>query len=120
MRFSRSQRGEGQVGCLFALILLGIAAFVAYKVIPLKVKAAELHQEVVDEAKSAGTHSDDRIRELILAKAREDNLPVTEDDIKINRANSEITVEVDYVVPIEFPGYTYKWHIEHYAHNPIF
>lgn len=120
MRFRRSERGEGQAGCLFGLILLAIAAFIAYKVIPVKVKAAELRQEVIDDAKSAGTLNDDKIRESILAKARENNLPVAADNIKIARANSEITVEVDYVVPIEFPGYTYRWHINHYAHNPIF
>jgi hypothetical protein len=120
MRFNHRERGEVQIGCLFGLILLGIAAFIAYKVIPLKVKAAELRQVVVDEAKSAGTHKDDKIMAIILSKAKEDNLPVTEDNVKINRANSEITVEVDYIVPIDFPGYTYKWHINHYAHNPIF
>ena len=120
MRLRRSERGEGQAGCLFGLIVLGIAAFIAYKVIPVKVKAAELQQEVTDAAKSAGMLNDDKIRGDILAKAHEDNLPVTEDNIRIARANSEITVDVQYVVPIQFPGYTYQWHIEHYAHNPIF
>lgn len=120
MRLRRGERGEGQIGCLFGLILLGIVAFIAYKVIPLKVKAAELQQEVTDDAKSAGMMNDDKIRASILNKAHEDDLPVTEDNVKISRANSEITIEVDYVVPIQFPGYTYQWHIEHYAHNPIF
>ena len=120
MRISRRERGEGNLGCLFGLILLAAALFVAYKMIPVKVKNAELRQVITDEAKSAGTHRDGQIMETILAKAREDNLPVTEDDVKINRANSEITVEVDYTVPVEFPGYTYQWHIHHVAQNPIF
>jgi len=120
MRKSRRERGEGQFGCLVGLILLGIAIFVAWKMIPVKVKAAELRQAVVDEAKSAGTHNDDRIRSAILAKAREDNLPVTEQDITIVRANSDITVTVAYTVPIVFPGYTYNWHLEHSVTNPIF
>jgi len=120
MRKSRRERGEGQFGCLIGLILLGIVVFVAWKMVPVKVKAAEMRQTVVDEAKSAGTHNDDRIRAAILAKAREDNLPVTEKDITIVRANSEITVTVTYTIQVEFPGYTYNWHIEHQAQNPIF
>src|SRR5437764_15445077 len=96
MRKSRRERGEGQFGCLIGLIILGLAILVAWKMIPVKVKAAELRQTVVDEAKSAGTHNDDRIRAAILAKAREDNLPVTADDIKIARGNGEITVTVTY------------------------
>ena len=120
MRIRRRERGESQFGCLFGLILLGIAIFVAYKMIPVKVKAAELRQTVVDEAKSAGTHNDDRIRGAILAKARDNKLPVTEDDIKIVRGNGEITVTVTYTIPIVFPGYTYNWHLQHEATNPIF
>ena len=120
MRMSRRERGEGRLGCLVGLILLGLAIFVAWKMIPVKVKAAELRQTVVDEAKSAGTHNDERIRGAILAKAREDDLPVTEDDINIVRGNGEITVTVTYTIPIAFPGYTYNWHLVHEARNPIF
>jgi hypothetical protein len=120
MRMSRRERGEIQFGCLFGIIFLAIVGFVAWKMIPVKVKAAELRQTVVDEAKSAGTHNDERIRAAILAKAQEDNLPVTEQDITIVRANSEITVTVTYTLPVVFPGYTYNWHLEHVARNPIF
>lgn len=120
MSFSRRERGEGNFGCLFGLILLAIAIFIAYKMIPIKVKNAELRQVVTDEAKAAGTHKDDQIMRAILAKAEENNLPVTEEDVKINRASNEITVEVQYVVPVEFPGYTYQWKIHHLAQNPIF
>jgi hypothetical protein len=117
---SRRQTGEGKLGCLVGVILLLIGVFIAYKMIPVKVKAAELRQTVVDEAKSAGTHNDESIRQAILVKAKDLNLPVTNEDIQTSRAHSEITVEVNYVVPIDFPGFTYQWHIQHYAHNPIF
>jgi hypothetical protein len=120
MRRFRGQRGEGQFGCVIGLILLLAGIFVAYKMIPIKVKAAELRQEVVDEAKSAGTHGDDRIRAAILAKAQQQGLPVSEGDIKISRAGNNITVDVQYVVPVEFPGFTYQWQFHHHAENPIF
>ncbi|MEA2336787.1 MAG: hypothetical protein QOE82_794 [Thermoanaerobaculia bacterium] len=119
MRNSRRQRGESQFGCLIGLILLGLAIFVAWKMIPVKVKTAELRQTVVNEAHSAGTHSDDRIRGAILAKARENNLPVTEQDVTIVRGNGEITVTCEYTVPIAFPGYTYNWHLKHEERAPI-
>jgi hypothetical protein len=120
MRFKRSERGEGNFGCLVGLILLAIAIFIAYKMIPIKVKNAELRQVVTDEAKAAGTHKDDQIMRAILAKAEENKLPVTEDNVKIHRGSNEITVDVEYVVPVEFPGYTYQWKIRHLAQNPIF
>jgi len=119
MRKSRRERGESQFGCLIGLILLGLAIFLAWKMIPVKVKVAELRQTIVNEAHSAGTHNDDRIRAAIVAKAREDNLPVTEENITIVRTTGEITVTADYTVPIQFPGYTYNWHLHHEERAPI-
>ena len=120
MRRSRGQRGEGQAGCLFGLVLLAMGLFLAYKLIPVKVRTAELRQEVVDQAKSAGLLTDAKILAAILSKADELKLPVTEDDVKIERARGSITVDVQYTVPVQFPGYLYQWHFEHHAENPIF
>jgi hypothetical protein len=120
MRRNRGQRGEGQGGCIFGLILLLIGIFVAYKLIPVKVKAAEMRQTVIDEAKMAGTRSDGRIVTRILQKAEELRLPITEDNIKIQRQQNSIIVDVEYVVPVDFPGTVYKWKFHHHADNPIF
>lgn len=120
MRVRRRERGEGRLGCLVGLILLALAVFIAWKMIPVKVRAAELRQVVVDEAKAAGTHNNDQIKGAIMQKVHDTKLPVTEDDVHITRANSEITVDIEYDVPIDFPGFTYKWHQHHHAENPIF
>lgn len=116
----RGEAGEGQAGCIFGLIVLLIAVFVAFKMVPVKVRAAELRQTVVDEAKSAGTRNDDQILKSILHTAEEERLPVTQDNVKIRRGGNTINVEVEYVVPVEFPGYTYQWKFRHKAENPIF
>jgi len=120
MRTSRRERGEGQMGCVIGLIILAIALFVAYKMIPVKVKASELKNTVSDESKSAGTHNDDRIRDAIVNKAKELKLPVTAEKVKITRFASEITVDVEFDVPIDFPGYVYQWHQHYIQQNPIF
>lgn len=120
MRRFRSQRGEGQLGCVVGLLVLLAAIFVAYKMVPVKVKAAELRGEVVDEAKSAGVRSDEQIARNILRTAEANNLPVSKEDIQITRTANTIRVEVNYTVPIEFPGYTYNWDFRHVAENPIF
>ena len=117
---NRRQKGEGQVGCLIGLVLLLAAGLVAYKMIPVKVKAAELRGTVADEAKSAGQHNDKQIKESILSRAKQLELPVTDSDVFVERKSSMIRIEVNYVVPVEFPGYTYQWHFRHKNENPIF
>jgi len=120
MSRNRRQRGEGQFGCLVGLVLLLLAGLVAYRMIPVKVKAADLRETVIDEARSAGHHKDPAIIGNIVSKAKMLDLPVTPEDVRIKRSNQYIYVDVEYTVPVEFPGYTYQWHFHHKAENPIF
>jgi len=117
---NRRERGEGQFGCLVGLALLVIAGLVAYRMIPIKVKAAELRDTISDEAKSAGNRDNRTIERTILDKAQRLELPVKKSGITIRRRANEIAVDVKYTVPVEFPGYTYKWKFHHHAENPIF
>jgi hypothetical protein len=117
---NRRERGEGQFGCLVGLVFLAIAGLIAYKMIPVKVKAADLRDTVQDYAKSAGQFNDKAIAEAILTKAQALGLPVSENDIEITRRPNEIKVEVNYTVPVKFPGYTYNWKFNHKSENPIF
>lgn len=120
MSNNRSERGEGRFGCLVGLVLLLIAGLIAYRMIPIKVKTADLRDTVIDESKSAGRHGDKAIRGNILNKAQQLELPVTPEDIVIKRTNAYIRIDVKYTVPVEFPGYTYQWDFRHHYENPIF
>ena len=119
-RRNRWELGEGQAGCVFGLLIFLAALFIAYKMIPIKVKAAELRGTIVDEGKSAGRHDNARIIKAIVAEAEEQGLPVGKNEIKISRARGQIEITVEYDVPVEFPGYTYQWHFRHHVQNPIF
>ncbi|HEY2830500.1 MAG TPA: hypothetical protein VGJ88_10320 [Thermoanaerobaculia bacterium] len=120
MRRNRREAGEGNFGCIVGLVILVAAVFIAFKIIPVKANMADLRQTCVDEGKSAGQHSDAVIMKAILAKADDEHLPVTEDNVTISRQTNTITIDVDYVVPVQFPGYTYQWHEHHHVENPIF
>ena len=117
---NRRERGEGQMGCLVGLVFLLIAGLIAYKLIPVKVKAADLRDTVQDYARSGSQFNDGQIKKAILDKATTLGLPVGEEDVKVDRRANEITVEVDYTVPVKFPGYTYNWKFRHKATNPLF
>jgi len=120
MRGRRSERGEGKGGCIFGLIVLLATIFIAYKIIPVKIAAAELKQTVADEAKSAGQHDDKVIRQTIMTKAEKLNLPLENENLIIQRERQSIRVEATYTVPIKFPGYVHHSTYHHVAENPIF
>lgn len=114
------ERGEGKLGCLFGLVILLIGVLIAYKMIPIKVKAAEMRDVVQDESRAAGQRTDKVITETILAKAKQLGLPIEKENIEIVRITNQISVDVKYTVPVVFPGYTYTWNFHHHAENPIF
>jgi hypothetical protein len=116
----RGQRGEGQLGCIVGLIILIAASYIAFKMVPVKVRAADLRQEIVDVARSAGVYKEPEIRKRIMAKAEELELPLDPDDLEVVRKSDRVYIEANYTVPVEFPGYTYQWHFKHIADNPVF
>lgn len=120
MSRNRWQRGEGRLGCLVGLVVLLVAALAAYRLIPIKVKTADLRDTMMDEARSAGSHDDGRIHQAILKHAKELELPVGPEQIKIRRARAYIYIDIEYSVPVEFPGFTYDWNFHHHTENPIF
>jgi len=120
MMRNRRELGEGKIGCLIGLIILLLAGMVAYKMIPVKVKAAEMRDAVSDEARSAAQHNDKWILNSLLTKAQSLGLPIGEKEIQIARTGGEIRIEVDYTVPVKFPGYVYQWHFHHKSENPLF
>lgn len=117
---NRRERGEGQFGCLVGLVLLLLAGLIAYKMIPVKVKSADLRDTVQDYAKSGGQHNDKEITRAIVSKAESLGLPVTDENVEISRPTNAIKIEVKYAVPVKFPGYTHNWKFHHKAENPIF
>ena len=108
------------MGCVFGLIVLAIAAFVAWKLVPVKVKSTELRQEIIDQARSAGNRPEGKIRYNILKKAEELDLPLTDKELKIRLSSERVKIEASYTVPVDFPGYTYQWKFHHVAENPLF
>ncbi|MCB1034141.1 MAG: hypothetical protein KDD47_09945 [Acidobacteria bacterium] len=115
-----SQKGEGTLGCIFWSLLLLVVVVAAWKMVPVKVATAEFHDFMDDQARGADRRSEESIRKAILKKARDLDLPVDPKDLVVVLTRDDIKMEVEYTVPVDFPGFTYDWDF-HYAEKfPIF
>jgi len=122
MKSWRSQRGDVPVGCLVGGVVVVVVILIAIKVAPITINIGEFDKEIgvlADRANRREYH-DQRILKSILAKAESLDLPVTKKDVTIKRTSTRIRITVIYDVPIEFPGYTYVMHKEHFHERPIF
>ena len=122
MRMWRYQRGDVPLGCLVGGLVALIVALVAIKVTPIMLRVGELDKEIgaLSDRANRRVYTDKRIEKDILDKAEELDLPVTKKNVTIKRSSNRIKVTVVYDLPIEFPGYTYVWHKEHYHERPLF
>lgn len=121
MTRSLNERGDVPVGCLVGLVVLLLVALISIKVVPLMINVGELDKEIATLADRANRreYRDERILKDILSKAEDLDLPVTKKDVSIKRTSKRIKITVSYDIPIEFPGYTYVWHKEHYHDRPL-
>jgi hypothetical protein len=117
----RSERGEGNLGCILWLLALGLATLIAWKAVPVKVQSTQLYDYMDELAKfSAARTPPDQLEKMIIDRAKQLDIALEKKDVKVERNGDNIFMEIEYTVPLEFPGYTYQWHFHQKLDRPIF
>lgn len=121
MRRRIAERGEGNLGCIVWLLVLGLAVLIAWKAIPVKMASAELYDYMDEVARATGVNTTaEEVSKAILQRAADLHLPLTKENLKVVRDGDRLMMRAEYTVPVEFPGYTYQWHFVHEMDRPIF
>jgi hypothetical protein len=121
MRNHHQERGEGRLGTLVALTLLAVLIYVAVKFVPVMINTYAFKDFIEQEARFAAVRKDDaEIRQRVLNKARELELPVELKQIRTERTNARFDININYTVPIVTPVYTYNWTLEEKVSSPLF
>lgn len=101
--FNQRQTGEISVRSLISLILVFMLLHGLIKVAPLYIKYFYFREAVKDTARMAKEKGDDEILGLVLESAREIGLPVTEENVTLERAGDEsFRVRVNFFVEVKF------------------
>ena len=115
-----SRLGEGKIGCVIWLLALVAVVGIAAKLIPIKIRTAELYDFMEEQAMFAGRRGPEQLKKAILNRAEELDLPLIKKNIQVKRTGGRIRMRATYTVPVEFPGYTYMWDFEHIIDRPVF
>lgn len=114
------ERGEGNLGCILWALLLIVAVVIALEAVPVKIQSAELYDFMLEQARLHPGDTAETIRNRILARAKELEIPLSKKDLKVSRSRDRIRIEASYTLPVELPGYTYLWDFHHEIDRPIF
>jgi hypothetical protein len=113
----------GTIKLILVLALLGGLVYVAAEVIPPYFANYQFQDDLDNEAR-LGTYStkgDDVIRDAIFKKAQDLEIPITKEQIRIQRigagGNGGVLIEANYSVHVELPGYPMDLHFHPQTKN---
>ncbi len=112
--------GKSKAKTIFTTAVLVSMLFVLIKALPVYVHAYELQdhiRQLVFQAMAGQHPSADKLKENILAKAVDLELPVKAGDVKIEYSLGKIVIQLDYTVPVDLTVYTLNLHFTPSADN---
>jgi hypothetical protein len=118
-----SERGEGNLGCILWLAVLGLAVLIAVKMVPIKIATSQLNDFMEQQAQVAGGAPPEAIAKNILDKAKELDLPLAKEDVHVEKIGGmvpKIRMRAVFTVPVDFPGHTYLWHFDLQMNRDIY
>jgi hypothetical protein len=118
-KMRRSDSGKGTVKTILTAAFLVAVVYAGIKIIPVYVNSYELDDYIRQQNPFWVTQrtSADAIRNSILAKAQDLDLPVSAEQVKINTGGGRVTVDVDYTVPVDLKVYVLNLHFTPSAEN---
>jgi hypothetical protein len=118
-RSHRNRRGWTAFGCLFTVVLLGVAVYFGAGVGKTYWKFYQFQDAMRQEVKFAAKSTNDQI--LINMRAHADSLALPDDASKINirRSQAGISIESEYVETLHLPMYTRDVRFHPHAEGPI-
>lgn len=122
MRRTRGTRGEGRIGCILWLAVLSLIGYGLYKIIPVKIATSTFYDFMQEEAAFGSIRDIKQLEKELLAKAKELDIPVTQENLTIKRSRENITIEAHYEITVEFfSGWKkYVWKFDQVVSRPTF
>jgi hypothetical protein len=89
------------------IAVIVVAVYVVFTLVPPFYNNYQLQDEIASEARmnTYTQKSEDDMREYIWRKAKQLDIPITREQIKVQRDGQSVAISVDYKVHLDFPGY---------------
>ena len=121
MKRLASVKGEVRIGSILSLAAVVFAVFVGFKFAPVLFAQYEFKDAVVEEAKFSARKKPETIKNSLTEKAASLGLPITHQQIHVERRPTFTRIQVNYQLSVEWlPGKVYKWDVNEVAESVLF
>jgi len=115
------ERGGAKFNFLLTVLVLGTLGYAGFKVVPAYVDDYQFQDFIQQESRFAlagyPKKSPDDIRNDVIKKARELDLPLKSEDIRISVSPTSVDVSADYSVTFDLSVYQWSHDFHHHADN---
>lgn len=99
----KSERGEGKIGAIIALLVVALMVHVSWEFIPFKIKTAEFEKHIEDDLLdlAANLKKDEEFLMSVAEKAKEMQLEVREEHLKLELVGATWKFQTEYEVTLK-------------------
>jgi hypothetical protein len=125
------EQGASKIGCLLIILVVIVIGYGVYKFGPPYMGDQQLRNAAIQIAGYAaagvlaetkygtgrGRGEIEQIREAVLTEAIELQIPLTRDNILVEKEVDRVSISVKYMVPISLPWEEFNWNFEYTIGN---
>jgi|SRR5690349_20842066 len=99
----RFERGEGRLKGILIVVIIVLAIYTAWKMVPPFVNDYQLSDKMQEQSRYAmvNHYTEEQIRDNIYKVMVDLDIPAKREDIKIVANNNVVKVSLDYTVPVD-------------------
>ena len=115
----RLERGEGRLKSILVVVIVVLAIYTAWKVVPAYVNEYQLSDKMQEQARFAvvNRYSEDQIRDNVFKVIQDLDIPAKREDIKVVSNNAVVKISLEYSVPVDVLMYHTDIHFSPNSEN---
>ncbi|HXZ20196.1 MAG TPA: hypothetical protein VEG63_09620 [Candidatus Acidoferrales bacterium] len=119
---ARSERGGAGLKFLVVLIILILLGYAGFQIVPPYVNNYQLQDSCVSESRLLAAHqkTEEKVRETVWATVQSLNVPIKQDDIKVEIIGKTARVSIQYAITVNLFGFDYTMNFNPAGESPIF
>jgi hypothetical protein len=113
------ERGGSKLNTILTLLILASLIFTGVKIVPAMFAKFQLQDAIETESRFAIVNhkGEEEIREDVWKKMQELGIPATKEAIRVTVQQRDVTISVDYTVPVDLQVYQFNLEFHPHADN---
>ncbi|MGB9464058.1 MAG: hypothetical protein WBR10_03005 [Candidatus Acidiferrum sp.] len=114
-----SQRGEGKFKAIVFTVVIILAIYLSFKLVPPYVSEYQLQDKMQELARFGvvNRYSDEQLRDNVFKAVQDLEIPAKREDIKVTVTQAVVKISLDYTVPIDLLFYSTELHFSPSSEN---